>query len=196
MPPAAAGRFHDVFAELDAAVAGSGNNRGRNGSQTDTVTVPAPSEQRRRRLRTDVQPRAGEAGRLSLSAAKKRRTPRTSLSAGLPAGLPARTRLRRTPKPSRKLREQMLEDAAQSNTAQHLHHALPRHVRDKGWRVRDLEGLDLKEDGSLRCVVLWEPTIVDARDLTGRALCGRLERLFRDKYGDEAWEQYSSRCRM
>ena len=50
----------------------------------------------------------------------------------------------------------------------------------------------LAEDGSLRCVVRWERSVVAAADLIGAALLKRREELFKEKYGTERWEKWLS----
>jgi hypothetical protein len=42
-------------------------------------------------------------------------------------------------------------------------------------------------DGSIRCVVRWEPSVVAETELVG-ALRERCKELFIDKYGAQAWE--------
>jgi hypothetical protein len=70
-----------------------------------------------------------------------------------------------------------------------LRHAFPRYYRNKDWRVEDLDEVYLTEDGSLQCVVRWEPTVVAGRGLTG-ALRERCEELFKEKFGAEEWEKW------
>jgi hypothetical protein len=47
-------------------------------------------------------------------------------------------------------------------------HAFPRHYLHKAWRVEGLDGVYLAEDGSLRCGVRWECSVVVASDLRWR----------------------------
>jgi hypothetical protein len=69
-------------------------------------------------------------------------------------------------------------------------HAFPRHYLDKAWRVEDLDDVYLAEDGSLRCIVIWQRSDVAATDLAGEVLLQRKEELFKEKYGTERWEKW------
>jgi len=66
-------------------------------------------------------------------------------------------------------------------------HAFPRHYLDKAWRVEGLDGVYLAEDGSLRCVVRWERSVVAASDLRWRGAAQTKRGIIQ---GAEWWEKW------
>jgi hypothetical protein len=81
--------------------------------------------------------------------------------------------------------------SAASFGSKQLGHAIPRYFRGKDWEIDDLDDVDLAEDGSVWCTVMWKPTRINAKALTGAAE-KRLGELFTEKYGQKAWEMLMS----
>ena len=61
--------------------------------------------------------------------------------------------------------------------------AFPRQYLEKAWRVEGLDGVYPAKDGSLRCFVRWERSVMAASDLAGEALLKRREELFKEQSG-------------
>jgi hypothetical protein len=68
-----------------------------------------------------------------------------------------------------------------------LGHAFPRNRRE--WEIEDLEDVQLAEDGSVQCLVMWKPTVVNSTALVRSRIKDRLEQLFKERYGMEEWEK-------
>jgi hypothetical protein len=64
----------------------------------------------------------------------------------------------------------------------------PRDGEDNDYIVEHVEALHVAEDGSVRCTVKWASSVVAEDDL-GEDLLKQAEKLFKEKYGEEKWEQ-------
>ena len=70
-----------------------------------------------------------------------------------------------------------------------LGYAFPRHRLDRDWEVQDVSDVCLLDDGSVQCVVTWEPTVVSISEVVGERLRLRCKEVFIEKYGVEEWER-------
>jgi len=90
---------------------------------------------------------------------------------------------------AREIRETSpLPARSDSHKEERLRHVFPRHCRDKDWDVEDLR-ISVEEDGSLKCELLWAPTMVPVSTLKGELL-ERAKELVRRDHGAETWDKW------
>jgi hypothetical protein len=60
----------------------------------------------------------------------------------------------------------------------------------QGWVVAGLGDVVLEYDGSLRCFLEWEDTVVDEAEIKDETLREYVIERFKNKYGEDEWNRW------
>jgi len=63
---------------------------------------------------------------------------------------------------------------------------------DSTWEVTDIRDVQLQNDGSMTCEIVWAPTRGSIEDLQGDDIIAKCENLIREAYGEEELQRQSS----